>query len=253
MARAKQTGRTEARRRYRAEQAALAAAEPGAEGTEPSRPAPAPKSQAAAAPAVRPGVMSSLRGAYRPVHLVDDLRAAPSVFMNWGFLATVAGTVAAVVWFIVVYNPGMEAIPVGTATPEQVQTTFGSQVLPFFLVQNILQPPPIIGAFVIGFTAKRASWLGGLVYGMLTTILLIIVLQTPAGRLLTNDGAAQPYIVQSAALAPMGAALFASALAWYRRFLQLASPGRQAQKGAVKGRGTPKQKDRPLTSRASKR
>ena len=62
----------------------------------------------------------------------------------------------------------------------------GSSTIPYFLGTMALQPPPAIGAFLIGFTAKRASWLGGLVYGIFVTIVAIVVLQTPAGRLLTG-------------------------------------------------------------------
>ena len=91
----------------------------------------------------------------------------------------------------------------------------------------VLTPPPMIGAFLIGFTAKRASWLGGLVYGVVVALTFVIVLATPAGRLVTldqpTDACSRPDGWRSR---PMGAALFASAAAWYRRFLDLANPNR---------------------------
>ena len=101
-------------------------------------------------------------------------------------------------------------------------------------------PPPAAGGFLIGFTARRASWLGGLVYGIVATACYIAVLQTPSGKLLTGGEPAQAFIVNAAAIAPIGAALFASAAAWYRRFLDLANPNRgqrQQAKPTTRGRG----------------
>ena len=129
----------------------------------------------------------------------------------------------------------MAAIPVGTATPEQLEQVVGSSTIPYFLGTMALQPPPAIGAFLIGFAAKRASWLGGLIYGIFVTIVAIVVLQTPAGRLLTGDGSAEAVIVGHAAWSPVGAALFASAAAWYRRFLDLANPNRPGPAAGAQG------------------
>ena len=91
-----------------------------------------------------------------------------------------------------------------------------------------LSPPPAIGAFLIGFAAKRASWLGGLIYGIFVVVVVIALLATPAGRLLTVDSpdGNTSLIVGHAAWSPIGAALFAAAAAWYRRFLDLSNPNR---------------------------
>mgnify|MGYP003347034142 CR=1 FL=1 len=64
-----------------------------------------------------------------------------------------------------------------------------------------------VGAFLVGFLATRASWLGGLIYGIVCTIVVILVLQQPAGRLFTGDSPVQDFIVSYAAWAPVGAAL----------------------------------------------
>ena len=92
-----------------------------------------------------------------------------------------------------------------------------------------LQPPPAIGAFLIGFTAKRASWLGGLIYGIFVTHRgdrrPADAGRPPAHR--RRLGATRSSSGH-AAWSPIGAALFASAAAWYRRFLDLANPNRQA-------------------------
>lgn len=236
MARAKRTDRTEARRRHRAEQATLAESEPGDVIT---APAATGKASAKGVPPERPGIKAAFRGAMRPLDLRGDLMATPRVLTNWGFLAAIGITVGAAALFVFAYSDAMAAIPVGTATPEQMEQVVASSTIPYFLGTMALQPPPAIGAFLIGFTAKRASWLGGLVYGIFVTIVAIIVLQTPAGRLLTGDGSADTVIVGHAAWSPIGAALFASAAAWYRRFLDLANPNRQAQQQARKARQKP--------------
>lgn len=236
MARAKRTDRTEARRRHRAEQATLAETEPGDVITAPTATA---KSSTKSAPPERPGIKAAFRGAMRPLDLRGDLMATPKVLTNWGFLAAIGLTAGAAALFVIAYSDAMAAIPVGTATPEQLEQVVGSSTIPYFLGTMALQPPPAIGAFLIGFAAKRASWLGGLIYGIFVTIVAIIVLQTPSGRLLTGDGSADAVIVGHAAWSPVGAALFASAAAWYRRFLDLANPNRQAQQQARKAKQKP--------------
>ena len=124
----------------------------------------------------------------RPLDLRGDLMATPKVLTNWGFLAAIGLTAGAAALFVIAYSDAMAAIPVGTATPEQLEQVVGSSTIPYFLGTMAPEPPPAIGAFLIGFTAKRASWLGGLIYGIFVTIVAIVVLQTQAGRLLTGDG-----------------------------------------------------------------
>ncbi len=225
MARAKRTERTEARRRHRADQASLAELEPGVDGDAPAATS-SSKTQPRQAPTARPGIVASFRGAMRPLDLVGDLKAAPRVFVNWGFLAAIGITAASALWFVMAYNDAMAALPAGPKTQAELEAVVGTNTIPYFVGTMALQPPPAIGAFLIGFTAKRASWLGGLVYGIYVTILAIVILQTPAGGLLTGLGSADAVIVGHAAWSPVGAAVFASAAAWYRRFLDLANPNR---------------------------
>ena len=240
MARAKRTDRTEARRRYRAERATLITTDedgPDDAALESSKTA-----SAAPARAPRPSIMAAIRGAVRPLDLRGDLRALPQVLTNWGLLGAIGLTIVAGAWFVLAYNDGMNAIPVGTATTEQLQAVVGTNTIPLFLAQMaFLTPPPAIGAFLIGFTAKRASWLGGLIYGIFVVVVAAVILQTPAGRILTGDtpGAAESLLVGHAAFSPIGAALFASLLAWYRRFLELANPnrGQRPQPRQPQGRG----------------
>jgi hypothetical protein len=251
VARAKRTDRTAARRRYRAE----LTGQDDATGVETAENAPTRSRGAQPGSAQpRPGIMASFRKAYHPLDLRGDLRAAPSVLVHWGVLVTIGLTVLAAAFFVVSYSPGVSDIAIGDT--EAMKTLVAGNQLPYTIVGlALLSPPPAIGAFLIGFTAKRASWLGGLVYGLVVTIASVAMVATPAGRLLTQDQPSDSFIVQMASIAPMGAALFAAAAAWYRRFLDLANPNR-GQRRPVKpqpGRGNPRQKDRPLVSRAAAR
>ncbi|HYO44498.1 MAG TPA: hypothetical protein VES19_14970 [Candidatus Limnocylindrales bacterium] len=249
MARAKRTERTEARRRHRAEQASLAELEPGAEGDAPASTAES-RSDAKATPARRPGIVASFRGAMRPLDLLGDLKATPQVLASWGFLAALGITAAAAAWFVFAYNDAMAtlvaSLPAGTTpTTDQLEAVVGANTIPYFVGTMALQPPPAIGAFLIGFTAKRASWLGGLVYGIYVTVLAIVILQTPSGQLLAGVGSADAVLIGHAAWSPVGAAVFASAAAWYRRFLDLANPNRSQSRPsktskAPQGRGNVK-------------
>lgn len=232
VARAKRTDRTEARRRHRAEQAVLAGVETGSEA-EGAR-AGSAKSSSGSAPAIqRPSITAAFKGAVRPLDLRGDLAAAPRVLANWGVLLAIGLTAAAAAWFAAAYSGGMSAIPVGTATEEQLSQVVGSNNIPILVGQMaFLAPPPAIGAFIIGFAAKRASWLGGLVYGVFVVVVVILLLQSPAGRLLTLDkpGAGDALVLGHAAWSPVGAAIFAAAAAWYRRFLDLSNPNRAAMR-----------------------
>jgi hypothetical protein len=237
VARAKRTDRTEARRRHRAEQATQASGEAvdGAEAEGPSgssstrtASSKATSSKSSPAPAQRPSITAAFKGAIRPLDLRGDIAALPQVLTSWGFLLAIALTVVAAGWFVLAYNEPMSAVQPG-APVSDLESVVGSNSIPYFVATMALQPPPAIGAFLIGFAAKRASWLGGLIYGIFVTIVAIVVLQMPAGRLLTGNGPADAMIIGHAAWSPLGAALFASAAAWYRRFLDLSNPNRGAQ------------------------
>ncbi len=248
MARAKRTERTEARRRHRADLAALAEADPRDETTTGAAPS-ATKGASKQAPGARPSIMAALRTAYHPLNLRGDLGAIPQILTNWGFLAALGGTAAICVYFVVAYNDALAAIPVGTATVDQLSAVVEQNSIAYFLGTMALQPPPVIGAFLIGFMAKRGSWMAGLVYGIFVVILSALVFATPSGRLFTQDGAqgsTAQLIVGFAAWSPVGSALLASAAAWYRRFLDLSNPNRR-QRGArpQQGRGSAKAKAKP--------
>ena len=89
-------------------------------------------------------------------------------------------------------------------------------------------PAPAGTAFIAGFGAKRASWLIGLILGVLAAACFAVVLYSVSASLLqTSPGVdIQSLALQGFLVAPIGSALFASAAAWYRRFLNLANPNR---------------------------
>ena len=244
MARAKRTDRTDARRRYRAEQASVAATDVETDADSPTSARTTAKPDTTPPPGQRPSIRAAFGGAMRPLDLRGDLRAAPRVLTHWGFLAAIGIAVLSSIVFVLSTNELASSIDFNAADPyagKQLGTVSNLSYLAFSL---FVAPPPAAGGFLIGFTAKRASWLGGLVFGIVATICYIGVLQTPSGLLLTGGQPASAAIVNAAAISPVGAALFASIAAWYRRFLNLANPNQkqrqQAQPKKQQGRGNMK-------------
>jgi hypothetical protein len=254
LARAKHTDRTEARRRYRAEQAALAAAD---EVGEPETLAPntlardATKPAAGKAPGTaiteRPSITGAFRTSFRLVDLRGDLRALPQIVTQWAFLAAIAVAIGAAAWFALAYGPAVAGVAAGDTAG--LEAVIRANSTPWLLFGLAVTPPPAAGAFVIGFTARRASWLGGLLFGVAAAICYTVVIMTPAGRLLTADNPAGYFIASAFAYGPIGAMLFASAAAWYKRFLNLANPNR----GRRPAKAQPKQKSRASTAKAGGR
>ena len=141
VARAKRTNRTEARRRYRAEQVApdgdsttdvvVETAPAKGKGTSSA----APARSKGAAPAPRPGIMASFRAAYRPVDLRGDLRAAPMVLTHWGFLVACAIAIAASAIFVIATNDFASAIDFSASSPMEGKTigTTSNHLVPHHL------------------------------------------------------------------------------------------------------------------------
>ena len=223
MARAKQTNRAEARKRYRQ------ATQPiDAEGDEVLDQAPSSSSQARPAPAKvapaagpqRPGIFAAFRGAYRPAQPREDFKALPGLVTHWSFLVAVAlvlaGTVA--VFLYPNYTGG--------------QTAFQLLVLP----GSALAPQ-----LVAGFFAKRGSYILGFFIGALQVGALAALLPTlasAAGAQVPPEGI-NNLLTSSLLSGPIGGALFSAAAAWYRRFLSLSSP-RRVQPGRPGAKPAPK-------------
>lgn len=254
MARAKHTDRTEARRRYRAEQAAVVAADEVGQPLDLDTPAkvlakPGAARSATGAGGARPGLMTVFRASFTTLDLGGDLRALPQIVRHWALLVSIAASIVASIVFIASTNEFGASLDFSLSDPLAGRSISSVSNLSYLVISLFVAPPPAAGAFLIGFTAKRASWLGGLLYGIVAAICYAAILLSPAGRLLTGSNEPGVYITNAALLAPVGALLFASAAAWYRRFLNLANPNR--------GRRPPKsdsrQKARPAAAKAGNR
>ena len=226
MARAKQTGRAEARRRYR--QAAQTEDDNGAELDYGERkPDAGPKAAGRPAratekaPTGRVGIMDSFRLAYHPVHLREDLRALPELLRSRAFLAATAVLlVGGAAWLLFPLRSG-------SALAWELLVVPGSALA-----------PQLVG----GFFAPRASYLIGFLLGILQTLVFVLVTVSPpvvaAYEALDPGGAPvlrADQVLSALASSAVTGALFAAAAAWYRRFLSLSSPRR-----APAARSTPR-------------
>jgi hypothetical protein len=212
---AKQTGRAEARRRYR--QSAAEPAEDGAAELDYGERrtdigAGGEAKRAAAQPAGRPGFGAAFRGAYRRLDLRDDLQHLPQIFLSRGFLLGVA--------LVIVGGAAWYLFPVrtGSALMWELLVIPGSALAP---------------QLVAGFLAPRGSYLMGLALGIVQPIVYVIVNTSPpvqAAYAALGPGAAPATPADQLLTAMISSAvtgtLFASMAAWYRRFLSLSSPRR---------------------------
>jgi hypothetical protein len=206
VARAKRTSseRAAARRRYRAatESEVLAADE--AVDVAPGRTAqPRPTADTA-----RMGLMAALRASIHPLTLREDLAALPSLIPNKALwvpvLVTIVSTVAVV-------------------------ATGATNALSAILFSYFVQTPGIGGAFLAGFLAPRASWLFGFIVGIVTAVcytVLIYAFPLQIATAVPEPAIAQSAVISAVITSPILGALFASAAAWYRRFLSLTNPNR---------------------------
>lgn len=210
MARAKRTTRAEARRRYRAEQGLADDATTGDEAAE-SDASTSGRPGAARSPAGQPGrigIFSAARLAFRPLDAPGDLRALPQLVRHKALWLPILLTIAAAGF---------------------TGASRGADVLSQFAFQYFVVTPAIGGVFIAGFLAPRASWLLGVIVGLVSAVCYSVL--GYSGLLPTGFAevfAAEPNaaVVSSVVFSPIMGALFASAAAWYRRFLQLSSPNR---------------------------
>ena len=228
MARAKRTERAEARRRYRATLATDPLAEDGDGADEPtatgasqgarrSNSAPAGKQGSGGTPE-RVGFIDAFRLSIRPVHIREDLAALP-----WITIHTKA------IWLPVLITIAASIATAATGATDMVT----GLLFTYFVVF-----PAIGGVFIGGFLAPRASWLVGIVVGIVSAACYVALgvtgkLPAPFAEQFTVNatGASVSAFIYS----PIMVAFFAAAAAWYRRFLALSSPNRnrrqsQAQK-----------------------
>lgn len=221
MARAKRTSseRAAARRRYRAA-TDPADVEAGDASGEPSRAAPSTR---AVAGGVRLGIGTALRASFRPLRVREDLAALPSLIPNRALWVPVLVTVA---------------------TAVATTVTGGNDVVTALLFTYFVVTPAIGGVFLAGFLAPRASWLLGIIVSLVAAGCYIVMgatghLPAPFGEQFANAPSAA--VISSLLISPAIGAFFASAAAWYRRFLTMTNPNRgrraqQASKRAGDGR-----------------
>ncbi|HYH92763.1 MAG TPA: hypothetical protein VD763_06370, partial [Candidatus Saccharimonadales bacterium] len=160
MARAKSTARAEARRRYRAEHGLPA--EPigteGLDGESGGDPRATPTNASTAGQPERIGIGQAFRQSFRGVDVRADLRALPFIATRtkalWvPLLLTVGSTIA---FFF----------------------TSGQDIVTRFLFAYFVQTPAIGGVFIAGFLAPRASWLLGVIIGLLSAVCYAIIVLT---------------------------------------------------------------------------
>jgi len=161
--------------------------------------------------------MSAVRGAYHPAHIRQDLVALPKLVTHWSFLAAIAlvlgGAIAAYLF------PGYT----GSAFAWELLVLPGSALAP---------------QLVAGFFAKQASYLLGLLVGLVQGIVFVLFLTQFASRVntpITTDQVGN-LLLLSFVTGPISGTLFAAAAAWYRRFLALSSPRRAAPAKGASGR-----------------
>jgi hypothetical protein len=223
VARAKKTERAEARRRYR--EATTGPVNGEDAGEAPELPAAAlprgsrERRPAGAEPAAAPGrtsFLGSLRTAGGPADIPADLRALPSIILH-----SRAGWV-----------PGL--VIAATAAALFVPSLASNQLV--VLAGNVvLQPPPMIIAFLAGMLAPRGGWLMGGLMSLLAGIAYVLVVTVNTDVLVTP--LAFTYVVSSAqklayaqnvlVTAPLFGIAVGAFAGFYRRFLNLSAPQRE--------------------------
>jgi hypothetical protein len=220
VARAKQTSRADARRRYR--QTAAAADDAFGDddaGSSPTAATSATASGSARGGTAKPGLGSAFRNAYQAPHYRDDLRALPELLRGRWFLIGTGLSVLGFVLYVLVPSPITGLLITVVSLP------IGGPTLPVFLV---------------GFTAPRASYLLGAVLGLVNVVAAVLV--SPLVPTLNPTGNVVDILVNGVLLGLPTAVLFASGAAWYHRFLNLSNPRFGQPRGQRGGRSKSAQK-----------
>jgi len=155
------------------------------------------------------GFMVAFRAAIHPIHVREDLASLPWIATHskalWiPLLITVLSTVA-----IIATNGGD---------------------LSLFMFAYFIQTPAIGGVFIAGFLAPRASWLLGVVVGLVSAACYTLLLLYYPSTIYAGPPPTQSQAIEVAAsaflLSPVIGGIFAAGAAWYRRFLRLSAPVR---------------------------
>jgi hypothetical protein len=233
VARAKRTARAEARRRHRADQGFVETIEPERSTERSTQAAPAITSRPTpAAPGARRGIVAAFRDAFRPLDVRGDLQALPTIALRSKALwIPIALTLASTALFAAVRPGGGQDV-----------SLFGRlslSLIASFLFTYFIVTPAIGAVFIAGFLAPRASWLLGVIVGLVSAACYSFL--GLGGFIPLAPNAPQPrsedVVIAAFALSPVLGALFASTAAWYRRFLMLTNPNRgRPRQGASSSR-----------------
>lgn len=176
MARAKRTGRAEARRRYRAQAIEGAATDlEQAATSDTTQVGPARPGSTAAEPTPRSGfaaIAYAFRAAIHPANVREDVAYLPQLIRHPAVWAPIAASAA--IAAVTVVTGGRDGISV--------------LLLPFFV-----WPPPQIGAlFIAGFFAPRASYLAGLIVGVLISLIVAAAVAAAPASVTTGQPGISP-------------------------------------------------------------
>lgn len=175
---------------------------------------------------------AAFRQSIHPVNLRDDIAALP-----WLAIHTKA------LWLPVL-------ITIVSAIAFTI--TSGQDFVTRFMFAYFVQTPAIGGVFLAGFLAPRASWLLGIIVGLVAAVAYsAIILTVSTGT--PDEALARDAIVSAFVLSPVMGALFAAGAAWYRRFLQLSNPNRGRRAAATKKSNTDGRSRTAGSSKASAR
>lgn len=215
MARAKNTARGEARRRARLEaRAELEAAREQAAAQEEDA-----RAVSSDSPAVEPR-----RSAFRLPNFRQDIRDLPQVFRSRRAMAI--PPLMLVVGFALQLGSDAGVIPTryGVPMPLAANGWISFAELALLYVQLFFLPPTLLTFFLAGYLAPRASWLVGLVLGVLSAMLWGVVLTVhPLGAAALMDGQSGDLlaVVGYFFVLSVGYGTFAAAAAaWYRDLLR---------------------------------
>lgn len=208
MARAKRTQRADARRRYRqtagVDPESLELDDSDASPVAPS----SPTSRRAAAPvAGKPlGFTDAMRTAWHRPDVRADIAALPSLVVTRWFLIPLALVLVGIVAILL----------------------FPTNYVAGLFFQLMVLPPAMAPVFIVGFFAKRASYLLGFIIAVIDVIgysvFVYLVLPTLSGDPLAVNK--QGLVFSAVTIGPLSGIFFAAGAAWYRRFLSLSSAQR---------------------------
>jgi hypothetical protein len=170
--------------------------------------------------------MSAFRGAYRPANYREDVAALPQLVRGKWFLISLALVFAGFIAWVVLPN---------TVT--------------FFLFQTLTLPPAMLPIFLVGFTAPRASYLLGLLVGLVDIVLYSIYVVYIASSATTDAIPVADFLFSGLTVGLPASVLFSAGAAWYRRFLALSNAGRSRPSGSNRGKSGARSAAKPATRR----